>query len=399
MSTDTQLLRLVHGTRDAMAHALPAHAVPGLAPRRPLRVCMMVTYDLAAPGGGVKKHAFDLAAALRERGDEVTIVGPSSRRIDDPRVHTFGGVVNVSANGSDNYLGLLVSPRAVRRYFRENQFDVIHVHEPLQPSLAYWTVWFTRHIPHVATFHAYMETESRPLRWARKLWSRAVFRWYQRAIAVSPAASSYASAVWTRSLEIIPNGVATTDFKPGVVAPSPTTRLLFVGRLGDPRKGSDTLFEAYRRLIATGHKVSLDVVGELGGAAPPPSLPGLTYHGPVAQDRLVELYARCDVFVAPSTGQESFGIVLLEAMSSGKPLVCSDIDGYRHVAGPGVALARPGDPGSLAEAIESFVTIEPVMRGRLGELNRRHAQRYDWSEIVERVRGEYLAAIAERDRP
>src|SRR5689334_2815015 len=93
----------------------------------PLRVCMMVTYDLASIGGGVKQHAVHLAASLRRAGDEVTLVGPSSLPIDDSDVKTFGGIINVPNNGSDNMLGLLVSPRAVAAFFRERQFDVIHV--------------------------------------------------------------------------------------------------------------------------------------------------------------------------------------------------------------------------------------------------------------------------------
>src|SRR5258706_13708343 len=112
--------------------------VPALTP--PLRVCMMVTYDLASVGGGVKQHAVHLAASLRRSGDEVTLVGPSSEPSADPDVVTFGGIVNVPNNGSDNMLGLLVSPRAVAAFFREHRFDVIHVHEPLNPTLSYWAV-------------------------------------------------------------------------------------------------------------------------------------------------------------------------------------------------------------------------------------------------------------------
>jgi phosphatidylinositol alpha-mannosyltransferase len=133
-----------------------------------LRVCMMVTYDMASPGGGVKQHALHLAASLRRLGDEVMLVGPSSVPSREPDVHSFGGIVNIRANGSDNNLGILVSPIAIARFFRQHRFDVIHIHEPLQPALSYWSVWLTRRIPHVATFHAFAEQEGRMLRWARK---------------------------------------------------------------------------------------------------------------------------------------------------------------------------------------------------------------------------------------
>jgi phosphatidylinositol alpha-mannosyltransferase len=373
--------------------------VPAL--REPLRICMMVTYDLASPCGGVKHHAQQLAAALRRNGDEVTIVGPASGPVRDEYTKTFSGVVNVPANGSDNMLGILVRPWQVAKFFRQNHFDVIHVHEPLQPSLSYWATWFTRKTPHVATFHAYAEHEARAFGLARKFWAATLFPFFQRAIAVSNPAAQYAGAAWKRALQIVPNGVPTDIFTPAptrlMVDRNAPVRLLFVGRIGDRRKGAPYLFEAYKQLRARGLNVTLDVAGELGQAEPPPELPGLTYHGAVGFDRLVQLYRDCDVFVAPSTGQESFGIVLLEAMSSAKPVVCSDIDGYRQVAVPeGSYLVPPTDVAALTDQLERVIKLGPVARMRQGELNRRAAMRYDWSHLADRVRDEYLAAIAER---
>src|SRR6266540_7242107 len=130
-----------------------------------LRICMLVTYDLSSHGGGVKQHAVHLAEALRRRGDEVAIVGPASEPLDDEYTHGFGGIANVPANGSDNKLAIFVSPLAVWRFFRKHRFDVMHVHEPLQPSLSYYATWATWGMPHVATFHAFSETETRKFYW------------------------------------------------------------------------------------------------------------------------------------------------------------------------------------------------------------------------------------------
>jgi len=362
---------------------------------------MMVTYDLASPCGGVKHHAQQLANALRRRGDEVTIVGPASGPVKDEFTKTFPGVVNIPANGSDNQLGIFVRPWQVAKFFRQNKFDIIHVHEPAQPSLSYWSVWMTRKTPHVATFHAYAEQESRGFTFARRFWGSTMFPFFQRAIAVSDAAAKYASMVWKRPLSIIPNGVPTSIFTPAPTklhadGPAPV-RLLFVGRIGDTRKGARYLFDAYRTLVARGVNVTLDVAGELGQAEPPPELPGLRYHGAVNFDRLVQLYRECDVFVAPSTGQESFGIVLLEAMSAAKPVVCSDIDGYRQVAIPdGSFLVPPSNAEALADRITEVVNLDPATRRRQGEINRKAALRYDWDRLADRVREEYCAAIAER---
>jgi phosphatidylinositol alpha-mannosyltransferase len=364
---------------------------------------MMVTYDLAAPCGGVKHHAQQLATALRRRGDEVTIVGPASGPVKDEDTKTFPGVVNIPANGSDNQLGIFVRPWQVAKFFRQNKFDVIHIHEPAQPSLSYWSVWMTRKIPHVATFHAYAESESRSFTFARRMWGYTMFPFFQRAIAVSPAAARYASMVWKRPLSVIPNGVPTGIFTPAptklhdlATADSPL-RLLFVGRIGDVRKGARYLFDAYRMLLDRGVNVTLDVAGELGQAEPPPALPGLRYHGAVNFDRLVQLYRECDLFVAPSTGQESFGIVLLEAMSAAKPIVCSDIDGYRQVAIPdGSYLVPPSNAAALADQIAAVAKLDPAARRRQGEINRKAALGYDWDRLADRVRDEYCAAIEER---
>jgi phosphatidylinositol alpha-mannosyltransferase len=238
------------------------------------------------------------------------------------------------------------------------------------------------------------------LRWARKAWGATMFPWIQRAIAVSEPAARYASGAWSRELSIIPNGVPTDIFTPPEHhhhhrLHSGPVKLLFVGRIGDARKGARFLFDAYAGLVARKLPVTLDVVGELGQAEPPPQLPGLTYHGAVAFDRLASFYRACDVFVAPSTGQESFGIVLLEAMASAKPVVCSNIEGYRQVATTeGSTLVAPSDAKALEEALVSVVRTDPEIRRRQGELNRRHAETFDYDRLAERVRHEYRLAIA-----
>jgi phosphatidylinositol alpha-mannosyltransferase len=361
-------------------------------------VCLVVPYDLGPKGGGVKQHAVHLAEALLRLGDDVTIIGPSSpdAPLENSRMVGFRGVVNIPYNGSDNMLGIFVSPRKVWRFFRERSFDVIHVHEPQSPALTYWTAWSTPRTPHVATFHAYSESNSAAL--ARKFSGATIFPWFQRAIAVSPSAARYASAAWSKHMTIIPNGVPTRLFMPTPVTGEQhgPVKLLFVGKLGDVRKGARYLFEAYARLKAQGANVTLDVVGELGNAEKPPQLPGLTYWGEVGLDELVARYRACDVLVAPSTGQESFGIILLEAMASAKPVVCSDIDGYRGVIGTdGAAFAPPGDVPALEAALAKIVDAGPWTRQNMGQANLRKAQAFDWDNLVHRIRGEYLAAMGE----
>ena len=361
-----------------------------------LRVCILVAYDLAAVGGGVKQHAIHLADALRRRGDQVHVIGPMSAPLPDPQMTGFRGVVNVPSNGSDNFIGIWTRPWDVRRFLAHHQFDVVHVHEPIQPTLSYLTVWQTPRTAHVATFHAFMEQESDALRRARRFFGAMLLPFFQRGIAVSEPAHDYAQVVWKRPLAVIPNGVPTHIFTPPPPRPPEArARLLFVGRLGDPRKGVDVLLEAYRQLLARHAPVTLEMIGELGNATPPPALPGLTYHGVATFEELIRAYRECDVFVAPSTFGESFGIVLLEAMASGRPVVCSDIDGYRRVAvSSGARLVPPGDAAALAEAIAAVVA-DPASWPAMGEANRRRACEFDWDHVAEQVRGQYLEALAE----
>jgi phosphatidyl-myo-inositol alpha-mannosyltransferase len=357
----------------------------------PLRVGMVVAYDLAEPGG-VKHHAFELARALRARGDDVTLIGPSSGPVDGAVV--FGGIANVVSNGSDNRLGLFVPPWRIWRYFRQQKFDILHLHDPLLPALPYWAILGAGRTARVATFHAYGEHLSALLRGAARGFAALQFPFIHHAMAVSPAAAQHAAANWRRPMEIVPNGVRTDLFVPGGHSSGRgPLRLLFVGRGSDERKGLGYLVEAFRQARGLGLDVELSVVGDNTRSAQLPEMRGVRYHGVVSRKRLVEEYQRCDVFVAPSTGQESFGIVLLEAMACGKPVICSDIQGYRTTVDRASAMmVRPGNVPDLVAAIRHMTEVRGNFAS-IAEVNRRHAERYDWSRVAVDVRGEYLQAL------
>jgi phosphatidylinositol alpha-mannosyltransferase len=362
-------------------------------------VCIVVPYDVAEEGG-VKRHAFHVAEALRKSGDQVTVVGPLSRGDAGPGFQGFRGVVNIPANGAANHMAIFTPPWAVRRFFRTANFDVVHIHEPLVPLLPYYALLLSAPAAHVCTFHMYAESEPPSARTVRRILGSWMFPRFDGAIAVSQPAAEYAGRVWTRPLAVIPNGVPTRTFLPpepddAAVAPDRPLRLLFVGHWRDPRKGLPHLLQAYRALRAEGLPVRLDVVG--AGTPTAEKQPDVTFHGPVASEAaLAGHYRNCDVFVAPATGQESFGIVLLEAMACARPLVCSDIPGYRQVVdAAGGRFVAPGDVAGLARAITDLAR-DPELRRRMGEANRSRAAAFDWDGIVGRVREQYVAALAER---
>jgi phosphatidylinositol alpha-mannosyltransferase len=362
-----------------------------------MRICLVSPYDLSLEGG-VNKHVFYLAESLRANGDHVEVIGPASGEMpDQPSVTTFGGVVSIQQNDSDNRIGLLTSPLAVRAYMRSRSFDVIHIHEPLTPSLPYYALFQCNAKARIATFHRYSEHEGM-IRFGRKLLA-PMLRYFDRGIAVSAAAARYASYAWPRPLSIIPNGVDTKFFRPGrrdaERRDDGTTRLLFVGQWTDKRKGLPVLMEAYARLRARGINVALDVVGQGDPKVPQPAgLHGLTFHGRVSEQQLRRRFHECDIFVAPSTGSESFGIVLAEGMASGKPVVCSDIEGYRQVVSrDGARLAPPHDSHALAEILLNLCRDRDLRRA-MGSHNLVEARKYDWATVSPQVREEYELAIA-----
>jgi phosphatidylinositol alpha-mannosyltransferase len=363
-----------------------------------MRICQVSPYDFAV-NGGVNKHIAYLAEGLRALGDEVEVIGPHSggpQTLDN--FTGFGGVVSIQANGSDNRLSIFTNPFAVWRYLRSRDFDVIHIHEPLTPMLPYYALWTSGAAARVATFHRYTEQEGWATRTARRMLT-PVLHGFDRGIAVSEAAARYARVAWDRGLSIVPNGVDARYFAPSNAFEPDRRgrlRLLFVGQWTDARKGLPVLLEAFRGLRARGVDVTLEVCGQGDKRVAPPLIDGVTFHGRVSEAELRRELRSCDLLVAPSTGQESFGIVLLEAMAVGKPVVCSDIEGYRQVASAdGAILPPPLDAAALAVALHQLAQ-DPSRRRAMGQHNRVQALRYDWNLLASQLRGEYQAALGAR---
>jgi phosphatidylinositol alpha-mannosyltransferase len=246
-----------------------------------------------------------------------------------------------------------------------------------------------------------MENERAALRRARKFWGAIAFPSYDRAIAVSPAAAEYAGVVFKKQMAIIPNGIRPELYKPGAAPTKGPVKLLFVGHWRDSRKGLPVLLEACKLLREKGVQFTLDIVGE-GPQQARVDAPGITYHGPInGEGKLAEMYAASDVFVAPSLGGESFGIVLLEAMAAARPIVCSDIAGYRFAVGEGpgsgARLVAPGDALGLVKEIEAIATA-PELRAEMGAANLKRVRQFGWDHLVAQVRQQYVAALASRGR-
>jgi phosphatidyl-myo-inositol alpha-mannosyltransferase len=363
-----------------------------------VRVALVCPYDITVPGG-VQGHVRQLADALRALGDEVLVVAPADGQTTGS-VARAGGSVGVPWN--DSVAPVALSPLAGSRALeavREHSPDVVHIHEPAVPVVSLAAAARAPR-PIVATFHAWSEGDAAYRAAAPVL--RRTLRRVDARIAVSvPAAAFHARMLGTDegSFEIIPNGVEVGRF--ATAAPHPSLRdadapvLLFVGRL-ERRKGLVEALRAYVTVRRQHRDVRLVVVGEgpegerVRDLVPGELRDGIRMVGRVEGGELPRYHAAADIFLAPSLGGESFGIVLVEAMAAGIPVVASSIPGYASVVQDDVTgrLVPPGDADALARTIAGLLD-DRAARSRLADAARREAERYDWATVATRIRDVY----------
>ena len=290
---------------------------------------------------------------------------------------------------------------AVRRALASFRPDVVHAHEPLIPSTSAVATWQSP-APVVATFHAHAERSTlfdvaAPL--LRPLWRKLIVR-----IAVSEAARAFLTSRLEGEVRVIPNGVDVSlfgDAKPATNLPE-GRRIAWVGRL-DPQKGFPVAVEAFERLAAEYDDVYLIVAGDGRDRAAvdrlaPPVRKRIVMLGAVPHHDLPPYLAASDVFVAAATGQESFGVVLVEAMAAGLPVVATDIAGYREVVRDGVdgLLVSPSDAPALATGLRRLLD-DAVLADRLRQAGRPRAEEFSWDVVGTAVERAYQDALARRE--
>jgi phosphatidylinositol alpha-mannosyltransferase len=361
-----------------------------------MRIALVCPYDWTRPGG-VQAHVAQLATQLRE-SHEVAVFAPHRRSVagDGMTVVNVGRPVPLPYNRSVAPVALAPTAglRAVRKI---NRFapDVIHVHEPLSPMVSSMVTALSRR-PLIGTFHSWSSSD-RMYRMISPVGRRIVGRLAIR-VAVSPAAQVYAAeglGIPIGGFRVVPNGVEVAKF--ANAAPLEDLRdpdrplVLFVGRL-EPRKGLDVLVRAFLRVRAAMPRARLCVVGD--GAQRTRAqqmIPSSIRHdalflGHVDEAEKARYFASADLFVAPNVGGESFGIVLLEAMAAGAPIVASDIPGFRTVMRDGQQgrFVPPGDAAALADAIQTLLSNGKLRQAMSAE-GRRRAAEYDWPEVADRL--------------
>ncbi len=353
--------------------------------------------------GAVVEHAELQAAALEERGHEVRLImgnDPPGQftRVLHPRVGRHGNPpanvipvgrsVIVPANGT--LPNIVLSPRSYARVHRtltEERFDVLHLHEPMTPAICTAVLVMAR-TPLVATFHA--SGELGWLRLGKPVWGFLMDRIDHR-IAVSERAKASQGRWFPGEYDVLPNGVLMPESAP---AGEREHRIVFAGRQ-EPRKGLQVLLRAwpeiYRRsglrlTVAGADPLAVRLLLTRLGVRDD----GIDIVGFLSQDELTETLLGAKALVAPSLGQESFGMVLTRAFACALPVVASDIPGYREVVEPAASVTiQPGDPSALADAICELVADEP-RRAAMGEAARELAiAKYSWPVLARRLEGIY----------
>ena len=377
-----------------------------------MRIGIVSPYSFDTPGG-VQFHIRDLAQELRQRGHYVSVLAPADENTELPDgVTSAGKAIALPYNGSVARLGF--GPRAAanaKRWIEDNNFDVIHPHEPIVPSAAMLALWqATPETAVVATFHSAM-TRSRALQVAFPM-LRPTLEKIDARIAVSDDARRTVIEHLGGDAVVIPNGVTVATFadalpnaewlgntRRGIRNQHPT--IGFLGRLNEPRKGLQVLAAAIPKVLKQYPTARFLIAGD-GDAGKQEALASLgiaansvTFLGGISDAEKASLLKSVDVFVAPQTGGESFGIVLVEAMSAGAGVVASDLGAFRRVLDDGRAglLFRTGDADSLADAI-----IQALADPTATQQRREHAanwvQQYDWANVTSQIEAVYELAIA-----
>src|SRR5579864_809576 len=314
-----------------------------------MRIAQVCPYSLTLPGG-VQAQVMGLTRVLRALGHEARVLGPCDGPPPEPWVTPLGVSIPTASNGS--VAPIAPDPSAALRTIRalhDEEFEIVHLHEPLVPGPPL-TALIVADAPRVGTFHRAGGSKA-----YRHL--RPVVRWFANRLelrcAVSEAAAATASAALGGTYEVLFNGIEVDRFASAEPWPTEGPTILFVGR-HEPRKGLAVLLEAMARLpgdvrlwVGSDGPQTRQLQSQYAGD------PRIAWLGRLDEAETPRRLRGADVFCAPALGGESFGVVLLEAMAAGAPVVASDLTGYRAVAraGADALLVPPGDEEALATAL------------------------------------------------
>lgn len=381
-----------------------------------MKIAIVSPYDWSYPGG-VRTHIERLSAELRSRGHSVRIITSASGshgRTVEYGIYKMGWAAPVRLNGSVARVAISTDLKgALRRLLTIEKFDIMHVHEPFASTLTLAIIRMaeTFRIPVVATFHASSSQRSSGARLAYAMASpflQSTFRKIDAAIAVSETAQQYVSRYFSGEYHVIPNGIDIARFAGDVpVLPQyqdDKRNVLFLSRM-EPRKGLKFLLKAIplvrKRMEAEGlPPVRFILVGDgpqrsrFQKYVQHNNWDDIVFAGFITDAEKPSYYKTADIYCAPSTGNESQGITLLEAMATGTPVIASDIPGYRTViteSDIGIMIP-PKDPERLAWAICHLLRNEQTRAAYIKQ-GRLCAEGYDWRRVTTQIEQIYKEGV------
>ena len=373
--------------------AAPAPVPAKVPPREPLKVGIVSPYGYPHPGG-VNEHVRFTYESMRRMGHDVWIITSKYGRQRESEGHVIriGTGWAAPANGSVGRVTLGMNfKRQTREILAAHEFDILHFHEPLVPFLSP-TMLDASDTVNIGTFHAFGGFS--PSYWVGSKFAGWLANKLDGRIAVSGAARHFISRYFPGEYRVIPNGVDLKRFQqaePYEELRDGTLNILFVGRL-EERKGLIHLLKGYHRLRKRHVDARLLVVGSGPKLREYRRFVGLRgirdveFLGRVSDAEKVRYFASADIYCAPNTGQESFGIVLLEAMAAGVPIVASDIHGFKRVVERNVQgiLVEPKNPMAIAAALYRLAR-DADLRHDMGDAGRARAPEFSWDRVTERI--------------
>jgi phosphatidylinositol alpha-mannosyltransferase len=366
-----------------------------------MRIGLVCPYAWDVPGG-VQVHVRDLAEEFQRLGHWVTVLAPAE---DDDGLPDYvvsaGKPIAVPYNGAVAKVNFGVGPlNRCREWIRASDLDVMHVHEPLTMGISPLAIWAARG-PVVATWHSSIE-RSRALE-AGFFLAQTVMEKISGRIAVSELARGTLVDHVGGDAVLIPNGVncgkyAEAEQLPGW--PGEGGAIMFLGRIDEPRKGLQVLLEAMPDIVVANPGVRLVVVGpgDVEGVRedlPPDLRERITFLGLAPEEEKISAYHSVDLYIAPNTGGESFGIVLLEAMASRTCVLASDLEAFSRVLDHGAAgmLFRNGDAADLAAKANALLA-DQAERQRLADAGYERAWLFDWGRVAAEVLDVYASVTS-----
>ncbi|HUW71619.1 MAG TPA: glycosyltransferase family 4 protein [Candidatus Humimicrobiaceae bacterium] len=391
-----------------------------------MKIALISFHSFYQPGG-VKRHILGLAKEFRKRGVEVKIIVPRRKRHENygKDVILLGTSFPVVVGGTETDLVINFNPLAIENVLKKEKFDILHFHNFTPPSA--FQILERSELLNIVTIHANIEKSKFLKRSGFLYLCKRIIQWKVDGLIGVASLTLKGSEGFKGPKTVIPNGIDLDEFNPRVSGlkkfSDEKINILFLGRI-EERKGLIYLLRAYKILEKTFLNTELPSVVEARGKKRAESssplrlivagegslksylekwvkenkLKNIIFEGKVPEDKVASFYKSCDIFCSPAIFGESFGLVLVEAMACGKPVVAFANEGYKGVLGDTKGarfLVKPKDYKALAKKLEILIK-NPRLRKEMGQWGIEEAKKYSWEKIADQILDFYQICLKER---